>query len=85
MTAMKVNAHGRNKMKADPAQMEELKAKDMAGRAAIRWVMSQKRADGKPIFQTCVSNIQSLEVFDENVGGVSPKVSAIDGWELPWA
>jgi diketogulonate reductase-like aldo/keto reductase len=85
MTAMKVNAHGRDKLKADPAKMEELKANNMAGRAAIRWVLEQKRADGKPIFQTCVSNIQSMEVFDENVGGASSKVAALDGWALPWA
>ena len=85
MTAMKVNAHGRGKLQGDPAKMAELKAADKAGRAAIRWVLEQKRSDGKPIFQTCVSNIQSMEVFDENVGGVSPKVAAVDGWTLPWA
>ncbi len=83
MTAMKVNAHGRSKMQGDAATMEALKANNMVGRACIRWVMDQKRADGKPIFNTCVSNLRSIETFEENVGGVSPKVAARDGWELP--
>lgn len=85
MCAMKINAHGRGKMQGDAAKRMELKADDKVGRACIRWAMSQKRPDGKPIFQTCVTNLRNLETFEENVGGVSNKVAAVDGWELPWA
>jgi len=52
----------------------------MDGRALIREVMNVKRPDGKPIFHTCVSNLQSQSVFEENVGGISPKVAMRDGF-----
>ena len=80
MTAMKINAHGRQKMQGDVARQKELKADGMVGRALIRQVMTTKRPDGKPIFQTCVSNLRNMESFEENVGGVSSKVAAIDGF-----
>lgn len=80
MTAMKVYAHGHSEMRNDSQRMEELKADGQVGRALLRHVMTDKRPDGKPIFQTCVSNLQSLQTFEENVGGVSPKVAALDGF-----
>jgi len=81
MTAMKVNAHGRDKMARDPARMTQLKAPGQVGRALIRQVMTTRRPDGKPIFNTCVSALGNLQMFEENVGGVSPKVARLDGFD----
>jgi diketogulonate reductase-like aldo/keto reductase len=81
MTAMKVYAHGNGQMRDDKARMAELKAGDRVGTALLRQVLTDKRPDGKPIFQTCVSNLRSLQVFEENVAGVSPKVAALDGFD----
>lgn len=83
MTAMKINAHGRGKM--DAAKMAELKAPDKEGRALLRYVMGLKREDGKPIFQTCVSALGNINTFEENVGGVSPKVALLDSYQDPIA
>jgi diketogulonate reductase-like aldo/keto reductase len=80
MTAMKVYAHGHDQMRNDPARMAALKADDKVGTALLRQVLTDKRPDGKPIFQTCVSNLRNLQVFEENVAGVSPKVAALDGF-----
>jgi hypothetical protein len=80
MTAMKICAHGLGKMRGDAQRMSELKAPNQPGRAATRYVMSVRRPDGKPIFQTCVSALGNLEHFEENIGGVSPKVSLRDGF-----
>ena len=83
MTAMKIYAHGGNKMRNEPAKMAELKADGMPGRAAIRYVMTAaKRPDGKNIFHTCVSALSNQTIFEENVGGVSAKVALRDGFEL---
>jgi aryl-alcohol dehydrogenase-like predicted oxidoreductase len=79
MTAMKVYAHGNGKMREDKDRMAALKA-DKVGTALLRDVLTEKRPDGKPIFQTCVSNLRNLEVFEENVAGVSPKVALRDGF-----
>lgn len=81
MTAMKINAHGREKMSQDAARMQALKAPGMPGRAVIRDVMTAKRADGKPIFQTCVTALGNLQTFEENIGAVSPKVAMRDGFD----
>ncbi len=81
MVAMKIYAHGNGKMRADVAKMDELKANGKVGRALIREVMHEKRPDGKPIFCTCVSNLGNMDLFEENIGGVSPKVARIDGFE----
>ena len=80
MTAMKVYAHGNGKMRGDAARMAELKAGDQVGRALIRQILTTNRPDGKPIFQTCVSNLGSQQVFEENMGGVSPNVALQDGF-----
>jgi hypothetical protein len=80
MTAMKINAHGRDKMGADVDRQKALKAEGMVGRALIRDVMTEKRPDGKPIFQTCVSALRNQQIFEENVGGVSKKVALRDGF-----
>lgn len=80
MTAMKIYAHGNDKMRADSARLQELKAGEQVGRALIRQVMTTKRSDGKPIFHTCVSNLHNQAIFEENIGGVSPKVAALDGF-----
>jgi aryl-alcohol dehydrogenase-like predicted oxidoreductase len=81
MTAMKIYAHGNGQMRNDPTRMAELKANDKVGTALLRQVLTEKRPDGKAIFQTCVSNLQSLQVFEENVAGVSPKIAALDGFD----
>lgn len=80
MTAMKINAHGRGKMQGDVERQKALKAEGMVGRALIRDVMSAKREDGKPIFQTCVSALRNMQVFEENIGGVSTKLAMLDGF-----
>ncbi len=80
MTAMKVYAHGNGKMRGDAARMAELKADGQVGRALIRQVLTTNRSDGKPIFQTCVSNLHSQQVFEENMGGASTKVARQDGF-----
>lgn len=85
MTAMKVYAHGSRKMRDDTAKQEELKAKDMVGRACLRHVLAQTREDGKPIFHTCVTNLRSLQTFEENVGAASKSVTLRDGFSLPYA
>jgi predicted aldo/keto reductase-like oxidoreductase len=81
MTAMKINAHGRAKMGADPARMKELKADGMVGRALLREVLTVKRADNRPIFQTCVSNLGNMQMFEENVGAFGTKVARLDGFD----
>lgn len=81
MTAMKINAHGRPKMSRDVEKQKEMKADGMIGRSLIRYAMTTKRPDGKPIFHTCVSNLHSVQTFEENVGGVSPKVALRDGFD----
>ena len=80
MCAMKINAHG-GKMRNDAAKMEEMKSPGMVGRSLLRYVMSQKRSDGKPIFCTCVSALRNQQVFDENVGALSTKLALNDGFE----
>ena len=82
MTAMKVYAQGNDRMRSDPSRMTELKADGKVGRACIRHAMALKRADGQPIFQTCVSALGNQSVFEENVGGVSPKVSLANPFSL---
>jgi len=82
MTAMKICAHGMNKMKGDAALMEQLKAPNQPGRALIREVMHARRPDGKPIFQTCVSAVHNMEQFEENVGALSPKIALRDNFDL---
>lgn len=81
MTAMKIFAQGNGRMRDDKARMDELKAGGKVGRACIREVMTTKRPDGKPIFHTCVSALGNLQVFEENIGGLSPKVAMRDGFE----
>ena len=81
MTAMKINAHGRDKMNANPDLQKSLKAEGMVGRALIRDVMTEKRPDGKPIFHTCVSALHNQQQFEENVGGISKKVALRDGFD----
>ena len=88
MTAMKINAYGRDKMGRNPQLMEQKKAPGMIGRALIREVLTTPRADGKPIFHTCVSALGNLQMFEENVGAVSPKVALRDGFtglEAQWS
>ncbi len=80
MTAMKMNAHGRGKMGKDVEKQKELKADGMVGRSLVRYVMTAKRPDGKPIFHTCVSALRNEQNFEENVGGVSAKVAMLDGF-----
>jgi diketogulonate reductase-like aldo/keto reductase len=85
MTAMKIYANGHDKMRGDAEKMKELKAGDQVGRAVIRQAMTAKRDDGKPIFCTCVSALGNMQVFEENVGAVSPTVSLQDGFHTQYA
>jgi predicted aldo/keto reductase-like oxidoreductase len=80
MIAMKVWSHGHDKMRGDAAKMTELKADGKVGRALIREVMNEKRPDGKPIFCTCVSALGNTETFEDNIGGVSPRIAMNDGF-----
>jgi diketogulonate reductase-like aldo/keto reductase len=80
MCAMKVWSFGNGKMRGDAAKMTELKADGKVGRALIREVMNEKRPDGKPIFCTCVSALGNMDVFEDNIGGVSPRVAMNDGF-----
>lgn len=82
MTAMKVYANGHQRMSADPDRQAELKAPGMVGRALIRNALTVKGSDGKPIFDCCVSVLRNFDQFEENVGGVAPKVAAVDGFRL---
>jgi hypothetical protein len=81
MTAMKIYAHGHDKMRGDAARMNELKADGKVGRALIRQVLTTKRDDGKPIFHTCVTGVYNLGLFEENVGGASDKIARADGFD----
>jgi predicted aldo/keto reductase-like oxidoreductase len=81
MTAMKIFAQGNGKMRSDAARMNALKASGKVGRACIREVMTTRRPDGKPIFHTCVSALGNLQIFEENVGGVSKAVALRDGFD----
>jgi diketogulonate reductase-like aldo/keto reductase len=81
MTAMKINAHG-DKMRSNASLMAELKAADQPGKALIRQVMAHtRRQDGKPIFCTCVSALQNMEQFEQNVGALSPQVASNEGYD----
>ena len=80
MCAMKIYAYGNGKMRGDAAKMAEMKSDGKVGRALIREVMNEKRPDGKPIFCTCVSALGNMDTFEDNFGGVSPKVAMQDGF-----
>jgi diketogulonate reductase-like aldo/keto reductase len=84
MTAMKVYQNGQGAMSRDSARQAELKAPGMVGRSLVRHVLSVPAEDGKPIFNCCVSSLRSFEMFEENVGAVSPKVAAAEGFRLPY-
>ena len=82
MVAMKVIAQGGDKMRQDTARQIALKSDGKVGRACLRHVLGVRGADGKPVFDACVSNIQSFEQFEENIGAASLKVAAADGYAL---
>ena len=82
MTAMKVYANGNNRMRGDEAKQAEMKAPGMVGRSLIRYALTIRGSDGKPVFDTCVSNLRNFEMFEENVGAASPKMAAADGFGL---
>jgi diketogulonate reductase-like aldo/keto reductase len=82
MTAMKVAAHGWQRMSRDPARQAELKAPGKVGRALYRHVLTVKGSDGKPIFDCCVSQLRNFDMFEENVGAASSKLAEADGFQL---
>jgi predicted aldo/keto reductase-like oxidoreductase len=82
MTAMKVYAHGSQPMSRNPSLQAEMKAPGMVGRSLIRYALNTKGSDGKPIFDCCVSQLRSFEMFEENVGAVGTKVAEADGFRL---
>ena len=56
------------------------------GRSLIRYALTIRGSDSKPIFDCCVSQLRSFEMFEENVGAASPKIAAADGFGLlPYA
>ncbi len=79
MTAMKIFSRGGGKMSGDPQMMQNMRAEGKPGRALMRYVLSQKTPHGKPLFNTCVSALGNLQVFEENVGGASLKMALADG------
>lgn len=82
MTAMKINAHGFDKMKSNPSLMADLKAPDQPGKAVIRQVMAHtRRTDGRAVFCTCVSALHNMEQFEQNVGALSPQVASNEGYD----
>jgi diketogulonate reductase-like aldo/keto reductase len=86
MTAMKVYANGHNRMRGDEAKQAEMKAPGMVGRSLIRYALTIHGSDSKPIFDCCVSQLRSFEMFEENVGAASPKIAAAEGFGLlPYA
>lgn len=80
MCAMKTFAHGSGKMRGDAAKMTELKSPDMVGRSCVRYALSAKGSDGKPIFQCAVSAISNFDLFEENMGAAGTKIAAADGF-----
>ncbi|HLH81203.1 MAG TPA: hypothetical protein VKV29_13090, partial [Chthonomonas sp.] len=62
--------------------MQEWNAPGQPGRALLRYTLSRKRPDGKPIFHTCVTALGNLQTFEENIGAVSPQVSQRDGFDI---
>ncbi len=82
ITAMKTVAHGGNPMRANAARMAELKAPNMVGRACLRHVLSMKGSDGKPFVDCAVSSLRNFNMFEENLGAVSARASAADGFEF---
>lgn len=81
MTAMKINAHGRDAMQGNPELMQKLKADGMVGRSLLRYVLTLPRPDGKPIFNTCVTALGNMQQFEENVGAVAKKTAMRDGFD----
>jgi predicted aldo/keto reductase-like oxidoreductase len=71
MTAMKVYSMGHQPMSQNPQLMTQLNAQGKVGKACIKHVLDTKRPDGKPIFQTCVSALGNLQVFEENISGAT--------------
>ena len=82
MTAMKLCAHGWQRMSRDTARQAELKAPGMVGRALIRHVLTVQGSDSKPIFDCCVSQLRNFEQFEENVGAASAKLADAEGFHL---
>ena len=80
MTAMKIFDHGHGRI--NDQFMQEWNAPGQPGRALLRYTLSRKRPDGKPIFHTCVTALGNLQTFEENIGAVSPQVSQRDGFDI---
>ncbi len=82
MIAMKTFAYGGEKMRADTARQQALKAPGMPGRSVLRHVLSVPGSDGRPIFSACVSSLQSFEQFEENMGAAATRTAMADGFSL---
>jgi diketogulonate reductase-like aldo/keto reductase len=82
MTAMKVAAHGWQRMSHDTTRQAELKSPGMVGRSLYRHVLTVKGSDGKPVFDCCVSGIHNFDQFEENLGAGSSKLAETDGFEM---
>lgn len=80
MNAMKVFAQGHDKMRDDKTKQAELKAPDMIGRACLREALALKTKAGKPLLGFCVTALRNMSMFEENVGAVTAKVAALDGF-----
>lgn len=82
LIAMKVYNNGARSMRKDTARMAALKATGRVGRALYRHVLTEKAQDGKPLIDAAVSAMQNLTQFEENVGAVSTRVAAREGFDL---
>jgi diketogulonate reductase-like aldo/keto reductase len=80
MTAMKVYAQGGRKMRGDQAMQAKMKAPGMIGRAGLRYALSVKGTDGKPIFDAAVTALRNFEQYEDNMGSFASKVAMADGF-----
>lgn len=80
MTAMKIYSNGHINMQNNPDLMQQMKAPGLLGRSLIRYVLAQKRPDHRPIFDTCVTALGNMQVFEENIGAVSHQIAMKDGY-----
>ncbi|NMC82117.1 MAG: twin-arginine translocation signal domain-containing protein [Armatimonadetes bacterium] len=80
--AMKVFATGSRKMAANPARMTALRSSGKVGRACYRHVLELRGKNGKPIVDCAVTNVRNFDQFEENIGAVALKTTALDGYDF---
>ena len=82
MTAMKTIAHGGGPMSNNRALQRQLGAEGMLGKACVRFALTASHPDlgRSPIFHACVSALNNLDNFEENMGALGVKVAERDGF-----